>query len=75
MRLYMLVTADRYELPLAVRDSVGEIADLIGRSKYDVYATISKHQVSQGTYNGFKYKIIKIEVDDDEEIGNHGGDG
>ena len=42
MKLYMLVTADKYELPLAVRDSVGEIADLIGRLKYDVHASISK---------------------------------
>ena len=54
MRVYMLVTADKYELPLAVRDTVGEIADLLGRLKYDVYASISKKQVSQEIYNGFR---------------------
>lgn len=76
MTLYMLVTADKYELPLAVRDNVGEIADLLGRSKYDVYTTISKKQVSKYPYNGFKYRIIKIEVDDDdEEDCDPGGDG
>ena len=67
MRVYMLVTADKYELPLAVRDSVGEIADLIGRLKYDVYASISKKQVSQEKYNGFHYKIIKVDIEEDED--------
>ena len=76
MTLYMLVTADKYELPLAVRDTVDEIADLLGRLKYDVYSTISKKSVSKYPYNGFKYKIIKIEVDDDdEEDCDPGGDG
>lgn len=69
MTVYMLVTADKYELPLAVRDNVGEIADLIGRLKYDVYSTISKKQVSQDTYNGFHYKIIKVEIDEEDEDG------
>ena len=67
MTLYMLVTADKYELPLAVRDNVGEIADLIGRLKYDVYHTISKNNVSLNTYNGFKYRIIKVVIDDEED--------
>ena len=69
MRVYMLVTADKYELPLAVRDTVGEIADLLGRLKYDVYASISKKQVSQEKYNGFRYKIIKIDIDEEDEDG------
>lgn len=69
MTLYMLVTADKYEFPLAVRDSVVEIADLLGRSRYDVYATISKKQVSKYPYNGFKYRIIKVEIDEEDEDG------
>lgn len=69
MRVYMLVTADKYELPLAVRDTVGEIADLLGRLKYDVYASISKKQVSQEKYNGFRYKIIKVDIDEEDEDG------
>lgn len=69
MRVYMLVTADKYELPLAVRDTVGEIADLLGRLKYDVYASISKKQVSKERYNGFHYKIIKVDIDEEDEDG------
>lgn len=69
MTVYMLITADKYELPLAVRDSVGEIADLLCRLKYDVYATISKKQVSQEKYNGFRYKIIKVDIDEEDDDG------
>lgn len=66
MKLYMIVTADAHELPLAVCDNVGEVADLIGRLKYDMYKSISNGSVSQKTFNGYRYKIIKIEVDEEE---------
>lgn len=69
MKVYMLITADKYELPLAVRDTVGEIGDLLGRLKYDVLATISKKQVSKYPYNGFKYRIIKVEIDEEDDDG------
>lgn len=69
MKLYMLITADEYELPIAVRDTVDEIANLIGRNKYDVYSTISRKSASQQTYNGFKYKIIKVDVDEEDDDG------
>lgn len=69
MKLCMIITADKYELPLAVRDSVGEIADLLGRLKYDVYTTISKKQVSQKKYNGFNYRIIMVEIDEEDDDG------
>lgn len=64
MTLYMLVTADKYELPLAVRDSAGEIADLLGRPRSDIYSAITRKAVSQDTYNGFRYKIVTVNVDD-----------
>ena len=66
MKLYMIVTADAHELPLAVCDNVGEVADLIGGLKYDVYKSISRQSVSHKTFNGYRYKIIKIEVDEEE---------
>lgn len=68
MILYLLVTADEYELPLAVRDYAKEIADLLGRTKYEIFSAVSRKQVSKYPYNGYKYKIIKIEVDEDDDI-------
>lgn len=65
----MLVTADKYELPLAVRDSAGEIADLLGRQRGEIFSAISRKAVSQNTYNGFGYKIISIEIDMEDKDG------
>ena len=67
MRVYMIVTADEYELPLAVRDTVGEIADLLGRYVWDVRSMISRKTVSRETYNGHEFKIIKVEIDDEDD--------
>lgn len=68
MRLFAIVTADEYELPLAVCDTLGEIARLTGRSKFDIPHTIAMGQVSQKKFNGSKYKIIRIDTDDEEDV-------
>lgn len=39
--LYMLVTNDEYELPLAVADNLAEIAKIAGIKKYSVAQQIS----------------------------------
>ncbi len=39
--LYMIVTNDEYELPLAVADSLAEIAKIAGIKKYSVASQIS----------------------------------
>lgn len=67
MRVYMLVTADEYELPLAVRDTAVEIAELLGWQTNEVFQAVRRKSVSQEKYNGFRYKIIKIKVDDEED--------
>lgn len=67
MNVYMIVTADKYELPLAVRDTAGEIADLLGRYVWDVRSMISRKTVSRETYNGHEFKIIKVEIDDEDD--------
>lgn len=67
MIVYMIVTADEYELPLAVRDTVTEIADLLGRYVWDVRSMISRQTVSNTAYNGHKFKIIKVDIDDEDD--------
>lgn len=69
MRVYMLVTADEYELPLAVRDTVVEIAKLLGRQTNEIYKALSRKAVSQDTYNGFRCKIIKVDIDEEDNDG------
>ena len=67
MKVYMIVTADELELPLAVRDTVGEIADILGRFGWDVRSMISRKTVSTATYNGHKFKIVKVDIDEEDE--------
>lgn len=37
MKLYMMTTSDKYELPLAVADSPHELAEMVGVSYQRVY--------------------------------------
>lgn len=67
MRVYMIVTADEYELPLAVRDTVVEIASLLGKFVGDVRSMISRKTVSLTTYNGYRYKIVKVDIDEEDD--------
>ena len=69
MKVYMIVTADEYELPLAVRDTVGEIADLLGRFVGDVRVIMSRKNVSLTTFNGYRYKVIGVDIDEEDEDG------
>ena len=55
--LYMMVTADKLELPLAV-GTPAEIAKVCGLSKSTIYTRASKRY--SGKYNG--YKIVKVEI-------------
>lgn len=63
----MLVTADKYELPLAVLDTADQVARLLGRTRGDVYSAITRKTVSLDTFNGYTYRIVKVEIEDDEE--------
>lgn len=52
MKLYMKVTRDKYELPLAVADSKRELAEMLGTSINCVYSAYS---------HGHKtYKVVEI---------------
>ena len=60
--LWMLVTADEYELPLAVADSARALAEMVGSTKHNVESFVSKG--CNGRMNGTKY----IKVVNDEEL-------
>ena len=58
MKLYLKVTRDKYELPVAVADSAEELAAMVGATKNNVYSCISKR------YKGWKRVVIDDEEDD-----------
>lgn len=62
---YMLVTKDKYELPLAIADSAEELAKTIGVSKNYVYCATSN-------VRGHLYPhIVKVPVEYDMEGGDN----
>ena len=64
MTLYLAVSADKYELPIAVADSARELERILGLGKRTVTSRISR--VRHGTLR--KQKYFKIEIDDEEEL-------
>lgn len=61
--LYLRVTNDKYELPMAVADSPSELAIMLGLKRQTLWSIFSR--VRKGEY---RYKIYQI-VEIDEEVG------
>ena len=59
MTLYMVVTADKYELPLVV-GTVEDIARFAGIKRLSVYKYIARRM--SGKRNG--YKLVRVEVEE-----------
>lgn len=62
MTLYLEVSTDKYELPVAVAESVKELSKLRGVSIFTIYNAM--RQVRSGITNKSKY--IKVEVQSNE---------
>ena len=60
MFVFMKVTNDRYELPLAVADSGYELAKICGVSTNNVYNAIRKARLM-----GHRCQYIRVEVEDE----------
>lgn len=60
-----LVTADKYELILSVRDSKAEMARLLGVEISTVCRSIAQNKISIKKFNGHRYKIIEISDEED----------
>lgn len=58
MKLYLLVTQDKLELPLIVADSVKELAVKCGCTENAISVGISYKK------NGGKSRFVKVEVED-----------
>lgn len=58
MKLYLKVTTDKYQLPVAVADSAQELARIVGATKESVYSMISRSE--RGMNTGY----IKVEVEE-----------
>ena len=62
MMVWMLVTNDKYELPLIVAKSAGELARLTGQRRSNIASAIC-HAEKRGA----RCKYVRVEVEDDDE--------
>ena len=58
--VYMLVSNDKYELPLMVEDSAAELSRRLGLHPNTVANTISCDKK-----RGYRCRYVKVEIDDD----------
>ena len=62
MALYMMVTKDKYELPLAVAGSAGELSRMTGVSAMQIYSQVSKYKHGRVK----RSKFVKVEDYEEE---------
>lgn len=62
MTLWMLVSNDKYELPVAVFDKCQQLADFVGVPVGSITSAITHSK-----QRGHKCRYVKIKVDDDKK--------
>lgn len=62
MTLWMEVTMDECELPVAVASSAEELARKIGKTTNNIYSAIYKAKV-----RGYRSRYVKVEVEEEND--------
>lgn len=58
-RIYMAVTTDQYELPVAVADTTAELGRMIGKSRNTIESSLSRTR--HGEYKRSRYVAVEVE--------------
>ena len=66
MKVYLIITADKYELPVFIADNASDIAKFIGASIATVHCMISRQNKVQK-----KFRIIKCNIENDDMEGKN----
>jgi hypothetical protein len=59
VKLYLLVTQDEFELPLAVADTQTELARMVGVSHRTIASTLCKYR--KGEYKSARFREVEVE--------------
>ena len=65
MKLYMAITNDKYELPVAVAERKSELARMMGRELSVVVNSLRRSKTVKNPTG--KYKWAEVEVEDEDE--------
>ena len=60
--LWVAITLDRYELPVAVADTAEQLSALVGCTKNSIYSSVS-HSLK----HGYRSRYIKVVIEEDAE--------
>ena len=60
--IYLCVTRDRFELPVAVTDTLQEMADIMGVGKANV-----SHSILRGERLGVRSRYVRVPLETNEE--------
>lgn len=63
MKIWMLVTRDKYEFPVAMAESAGKLAQILGVDRNSILAQVNR--VKRGKRKRSRY--VCVEIDEDEE--------
>lgn len=61
MTLWLKVTADKYESQVAIADTAGQLAKMVGVSQNNIYSC-----VSNANKHGYRSQFIKVEIEEDD---------
>ena len=61
MNIWLKVTADEYEFPLAIADSAEQLGNIVGVSKNCIYSS-----VSHANRLGYRSQYVKVEIEEDD---------
>lgn len=73
MRIWLAVTQDKYQLPVAVADTAAELARMMGVRQSTVISSISRQKQrakNLKSNRGQKKRYFCITIDDDDEMEN-----
>ena len=62
MIVYMAVSADEFELPKAIGDSIQELSEILGLHRSTLYSSMQRNS----TILNYGFKIIKVEIEEGE---------
>ena len=65
MKLWLKITSDELELPVAVAETAGELSKMLGVSKNSIYASYSRFRNGDRTTS--IYREVDIQDDETEE--------
>lgn len=67
-KVWMRITRDKYELPLAIADSAEELAEICNVERSTVASMASSYE--KGKLKTSRYICVNVEEDEDAEIRN-----